>query len=90
MPNHLEQNMVNGRATKLRELSSSLSQNFYQKFLGERVEVLWEKDHDADGHLLGKTKNYLNVAGINSNQLPGSISQVVLKGFLRPQLLLGV
>ncbi len=89
MPGHLDSHIVSSRAAKLRELSNTLSQNYSKRFIGKKAQVLWEKDIDREGRRLGKTSHYLNVAStISEDNRPGTISQVILKGFVSPKVIL--
>lgn len=61
MPGHLAQDIVKKRAASLRALSEKLATSFSARFIGETVDVLWEKDVDGDGRRSGLTRNYLQV-----------------------------
>lgn len=90
MPGHLPAEVVKERSRVLRELSTELKANYLRRFVGREVSVLWEKDKDAQGRSKGHSPNYLEVcAPAHVSVEPGSISRVLLKGFVEEQRLLG-
>lgn len=89
MPGHLPDALVKERAATLRALSEKLSAAYARRFIGRSREVLWEKDTDSQGRRVGHTRNYLNVVAAGDDQpAPGTLSQVVLKGFVEQGRLL--
>jgi tRNA A37 methylthiotransferase MiaB len=89
MPGHLDGEIVRERARILREVGAELESAYSKGFLGQTLEVLWEKSQDEQGRQLGKTKNYLNIAASPSvDAVPGEVSQVVLRGYIAPQVFL--
>lgn len=61
MPGHLPHEVVKERAARLRALSEKLAASYAARFLGKQVDVLWEKDVDAEGRRCGLTRNYMQV-----------------------------
>lgn len=92
MPDHLDPEVIKERSKIMREWSTKSLQKFYTKFIGQTLDVLWENDFDKEGRILGKSTNYLNIASPTSHHglIPGSRSQVSIKGFLGHEKLLGV
>ena len=84
MPGHLDIHVVKQRAQTLRDLSQRLRQAYNSRFIGQTVQVLWEKDTDDQGRPLGTTRNYLSVVASKAEILatPGSESAYVIKGFV--------
>lgn len=90
MPGHLPPEVVKERSRILRELSTELKDEYMRRFIGREVSVLWEKDKDAQGRAKGHSTNYLEVcAPAHIEVRPGSVSRVLLKGFVEEQRLLG-
>ncbi len=91
MPDHLPQEVVAVRAKILRELAARLYEGFCRTQYEREHLVLWEASVDAEGYRQGKTRNYLSVAMKDLSMVtqPGRESPIILKGFLRHQLLLG-
>ena len=93
LPGHLSPEQIRLRVARLRELSSKLHHTYASRFIGREMSVLWEKQTDAQGRVLGKTRNYLSVAASRSHDfvpLAASISTVTLKGFLDEKTLLAL
>ena len=59
MENHLNPSIIKDRAHKLQALSKDLKLEYYQKFLGKTMEVLFEQE--KNGYWYGHTSNYLEV-----------------------------
>lgn len=86
MPGHLSHEIVKERAARLRALSEKLAPKYAGKFIGEKVDVLWEKDMDAQGRRSGLTRNYLNVLSPSRQNpdeapAPGTMAPCRVKGF---------
>ncbi len=95
MPGHLPQEVVKERAARLRALSEKLAPQYAAKFIGKTVDVLWEKDIDAQGRRSGLTRNYLNVLSTSRQNLdespaPGPMAMCRVKGFTETGKLLVV
>ncbi len=90
MPGHLEAEVIKARALRLRELSKPLRRAYMSQFIGQTVEVLWERDMDALGRPLGITKNYLNIAASKAteNTRQGMTSHWTIRGFVNDDRLL--
>ena len=82
MPGHLPQEVVKERAARLRALSEKLSRKYSTQFIGKNVDVLWEKDLDAQGRRSGLSRNYLNVLS-SAQHAPSSGTSAIcrVKGF---------
>lgn len=59
LPNHVDNETKKKRARKLLEVSKELEINYFNKFVGEKVEVLIEIT--KDGYSYGHTSNFLYV-----------------------------
>ena len=92
MPDHLPGDVVARRAKILRELAERLYEGFCRTQYELPHQVLWESTLDEEGYRQGKTRNYLSVAAKDHPILtgPGTETAVMVKGFLRHQLLLGL
>jgi threonylcarbamoyladenosine tRNA methylthiotransferase MtaB len=91
LPGHVKIEDIKSRVRILRELSSNLYRTYASQFLNRTMSVLWEKQTDSQGRVMGKTRNYLSVCSTRG-QSPqaGTISSVTLKGFVDEKTLLGV
>jgi threonylcarbamoyladenosine tRNA methylthiotransferase MtaB len=92
MPGHCEGDTIKLRAQELRELSKVLRKQYLSKFIGNTVDVLWEKDMDDLGRPLGTTRNYINIAAsrATTQTTQGAISPWTIKGFVTDERLLAV
>jgi threonylcarbamoyladenosine tRNA methylthiotransferase MtaB len=90
MPGHLDGEIIKARALRLRELSKPLRRTYMSQFIGQTVEVLWERDMDDLGRPLGTTRNYLNIAASKAteNTRQGMTSFWTIKGFVNDDRLL--
>ena len=59
MDNHIDESLKKSRARRLLLLSSELEKQYYNKFIGEEIEVLSECVRD--GYTYGHTSNYISV-----------------------------
>ena len=59
MSNHLDPSIIKERAHKLQALAKDLKIEYYQNFLGQEMEVLFEQE--KNGYWYGHTSNYLEV-----------------------------
>lgn len=91
MPGHLDVEVIKRRSQRLREMSKVLRRAYMSQFIGETVEVLWEKDMDDLGRPMGTTRNYLNVAASRAteNTRQGLTSLWTIKGFIGDDRMLG-
>jgi len=91
MANHIPGEVVKKRAQIMRAWSSQSTAKYYHGFLGHTLQVLWEKEIDKDGRILGKTTNYLNIAAPKTSEIiPGTMGTVRIKGLLGNEKLLGM
>ncbi len=98
LPQDVKQADLKGRAEILRHMSREMHQKYARCFLGRSFPVLWEQDVDDEGRRLGKTRNYLTVAGEASVHVPrrttsrlmaGSETQIKLEKMLQHDVILG-
>ena len=83
MPGHLPPEVIKDRAAALRTLSAKLAAQFSSRFIGQPVEVLWEKSTDALGRPTGISRNYLQVVAASGwHPIPGTITHVKLRGYV--------
>lgn len=68
----------NSRSEKLRELGGRLTKEYYQSFVGQTLEVLFEEEEDqSTGMLTGVTPNYIRVyLDSNDQELKGQTVHV--------------
>ncbi len=90
LPGHIAPEIIKERVKILRELSTKLYRNYASQFINCSMPVLWENQQDAQGRVLGKTRNYLNVCSSRDN-IPsaGTTEIMTLKGFVDEKTLLG-
>ena len=91
---HLPQNIIKKRSKIMRDVAKDLKYDFYNKFIGAKVSVLWEKRYDSHGYRLGKSSQYLDVCKkfdsdkiINSIKNKSFISDHIVKRFNTSDLL---
>jgi tRNA A37 methylthiotransferase MiaB len=83
MPGHLDGDVVRARAAELRALSEELASTYGRRFIGRSLDVLWERDVDAQGRRMGYTANYLAVAAAGQPTPPaGALGPAEVKGFV--------
>jgi threonylcarbamoyladenosine tRNA methylthiotransferase MtaB len=73
--------IVQGRARLLCEISRAKRLAFYQKYVGQKVEVLFES-RNAKGRWTGLTDNYLRVGAVSSNDLTNHVQDTVITGIM--------
>ena len=85
MPQRVPHQVKVGRAQAMREAAAASGRAFRQKFVGQRVSVLWESCLPRDGRCLwnGLTDTYLRVQALGPPGLANSFSQVALTGLSR-------
>ena len=59
MPNHLKPETIKLRAKTLQTLAKKLSTEYKEKFIGKKMDVLFEQN--KKGYWYGHTTNYLEV-----------------------------
>ncbi|SES66670.1 tRNA (N(6)-L-threonylcarbamoyladenosine(37)-C(2))-methylthiotransferase MtaB [Anaerobranca gottschalkii] len=75
-PNQVPNSIKEKRSDILTKKALELKHKYYQQFLGEEVEVLFEKE--VDGKIEGHTTNYMVVQANGTKELLGSILPVEL------------
>lgn len=94
MPGQVPDKIKTVRSNELLMLESSQSQAFRSRYIGKRVEVLWEEFKEVSGacYLLGHTKDYVRVAvpapERDSLLCANKLTQCEITGFLNDEILL--
>jgi len=70
------------RARRMREVGERLAETFQQRFVGRKMEVLWERRRD-DGLWYGLTDNYLRVVTLFGSGLTSRITDTRLAALCR-------
>ena len=78
MQNHLPNSIKNERAKKLLELSTILTKEFNDKFVGKTLDVLFEQKNE-DGFFEGHTSNYIKVFVKPQNNIQNTILPVYME-----------
>jgi len=82
MPDQVGDGVKEERTYKMLELSQSCRRNFYDQFLEQTMQVLWEKEtNPGSGIYSGLTDNYIRVFGQSKKALTNKITLVKLVGF---------
>ena len=76
MMNKVPETVKHERAKKMIDLSSQLESDYYSKFIGKPVKVLFEEF--KDGYYIGHTTNYLRVC-VQDEMPLNEVSEVILK-----------
>ena len=76
MPNQVDDNIKKQRAHTLLELSKELESNYYNKFKGKTLDVLFERNRD--GKYVGHTSNYLEVEVESDKDITNEIVNVLI------------
>ena len=81
MPNQIDGNIKEERSRKLIELSNENEKEYNQKYLGKKVEVLFEEAHIENKirYMKGHTTNYLVVKVETEESLENQIRQVKIE-----------
>jgi len=62
------------RSRMMIDLSDSLESQYFQKYIGKEMEVLYEQEmHDKKGYMEGLTKNYMRVVSKGGYELKGKL-----------------
>ena len=70
----IDSNVKNERSAKLISLGEELSQTFLNKYIGLRLDVLYEEEYNKDNEEYeGYTTNYIRVRSKISHQAQGEI-----------------
>lgn len=75
------------REKALAKVEKSLRQSFMSQFVGQEVEVLFEKHHE--GHVAGYTSNYLRVQVPGDESLENTLCQVMIESIVDEHTLIG-
>lgn len=79
MDGQVDGNIKKERSNRILKLSKKLNDEFLKKYIGRRVEVMFE--NYTDGILTGYTPNYIKVKVEGENNLCGTIQDVVITSF---------
>lgn len=83
MPHQVPYAEKKERSDAMLELARESSQRFWQKFLGRRMEVLWETRCRDDKHAWsGLTDNYIRVTTRSERSLANTITSTTLVGLI--------
>ena len=85
MTNQIDGNVKEERSQKLIELSNRNEKEYNEKYIGKKVEVLFEEE--KDGLWSGYTKNYVRVFAKSNENLENVIREVKVKELLGTGLL---
>ena len=85
MADSVSPKVINERSQILREVSRQKREIFHQRFLGQKLSVLFE--HEVDGVWSGLTDHYLRVEVRASRNLKNTIQSVVATGVMSDRLL---
>lgn len=61
MPGHLQASVIKNRAEQLRTIAATKRQQFNQRFIGWKLQVLGQRRHQATGLVSGIARNYLEI-----------------------------
>ncbi|MFA5928738.1 MAG: tRNA (N(6)-L-threonylcarbamoyladenosine(37)-C(2))-methylthiotransferase MtaB [Candidatus Margulisiibacteriota bacterium] len=78
MPEQINETTKQKRMDILQKIDSELEQKYHDKFLGQKLEVLWESYESKTGKLNGLTVNYLRVKTKGNKELVGKITSIHL------------
>ena len=82
MPNQVKEEVKKERSRRMLELSWIFKRNFEERFLGQTMLVLWEKEtNPGSGIYSGLTDNYIRVFVQSQKPLTNKIAPVKLAGF---------
>jgi len=87
LPDHVPSSIIKTRAAAMRKLAARKEREFWSRFIGEQVTVLWEQRR-PDGWYGGLTDNYLRVRTRASEDLHNRLTEARLVG-LRNGYLIG-
>lgn len=78
LPNQINGNIKKKRVNELISLSKELGKEYYSKFMGQEIEVLFETYDNESNELSGYTSNYIKVNCRGENALINTICRVRL------------
>lgn len=85
-PNHISPPVIKERSQKLRELGLKKKRTFYQKLIGEKVDVLIEETRSSEtGMLKGLTSNYAPVLIEGDDSLKNTMITVTIDGIVQTE-----
>lgn len=81
-PEQIPAQIKSRRSQKMIELGKELSLSFHQRYVGQKVEVLWEESSaDPGGELWqGHTSTYVQVRAYRGEGKPGDLQMVIIEG----------
>jgi len=89
-PHQVPSEIIKKRSEKMRRLGRNKKLNFYQKFIGQKIEVLIEgRRNTTTGFFKGLTSNYIPVFTSSENDLENTVVQVIIDKPLSDNSLLG-
>ena len=82
MPNQVDGNIKEIRSRKLIELSDKNEQEFNKKYMGKKVEILFEEAHCENGirYVKGHTKNYMVAKTQTQEELENQMRVMEVEG----------
>lgn len=87
MKGQIDGNIKNERSDRLIALGDSMAEKFAEKFIGRKLQVLFEEDDRFIDYVEGYTSNYIRVR-VNNPDLKGEMKEVEIYG-LDGDILLG-
>ena len=78
MPNHIPGNVKKERVNKLIELSKKLGKKYYDRFIGDVIDVLFETYNENTCMICGYSSNYIKIQCLGDKCLLNTISKVKL------------
>lgn len=93
LPDHLSSDVVAIRRRKLAQVSAERKKNYWRKYVGKTLPLIWERKLDSKGYLTGLSPNYLTIKvrpASTSMPIPPHGTPVLVKGFLTDEAMLGV
>ena len=89
-PHKVPSTIIKTQSEKMRRLGSNKKRDFYQKFIGQDIEVLIEGQRNAStGLSKGLTSNYIPVFTDSENDLENTLVQVRIEKMLNNNSLFG-
>ncbi len=87
MPNQIPENAKCERSKTLRDLSQQKKSRFFQRFVGQSLEVMVENRHDRDGRLTGLTENYIRISFNGPDEFMNTLIPVKLVTAQKKQMI---
>ncbi|MFK7801398.1 MAG: tRNA (N(6)-L-threonylcarbamoyladenosine(37)-C(2))-methylthiotransferase MtaB [Anaerolineae bacterium] len=79
MPDHLTKDQKKARIREMLDLGRQMGKNYHNRFIGRKLDVLWEQVHGADGKGLrwsGYSGNYIRVQAQGPADLMNTVTTV--------------